>query len=317
MALVAALVLRGDPTDRAGQSWLFFGVGGVCLLLGVVNQNPVLGGAGIGLIAGSIFFVWWSSQRSEQRNLATKSLGDELGLSYSPRGDAELSALVGSLLFGRKRFGAPAVNIRRVLSGTRRNARVKLFEGYYEDGGVDWSARKSFVAAIADCPVAGDVTIKPATWPGKIRRRFEPDRVDLDEEFDARFMITSPDPAGARTLIDAALRHWLLSNGQAMSFLIRNGVVLGISGDMSSPRRVLDTVVALRAHLGRGATPQEIAPHLEALTATSSPDEDARSSGVGSKIAVGLLIALVAPIGLFVAFIALAYIACVTGNGCL
>jgi hypothetical protein len=323
--LAGAITVRSGVSEPARGSWMLFGLGGILLGGGLMQQDSGIAssvaGAGAGVIAGAAFLVWWATRLTKKRDEAAVALADDLGLAYSDDSDPGLADMVRSLQPGKAAPFSPSARIERVLTGERHGVQVKLFEYYFEiDVGIGNAppSQRNFVCASAEADTGAAVLwIRPKRDGSLISSLFRGPHVNFaDDGFNHHFVVQSDDADTARSLLGRRIRQWLVENGRKMSFLVGQGMVLGMADRDTRPAKdVLDTVVALRHHV----TPDAVTPSRHGRVVHM-----ARARGVGparasaeSQVSVGLLIAVIAPIALFVGFLLFAYFACATGNGCL
>lgn len=315
------LTTKMGASEPARGSWAFFGLGGVLLVLGLVQRSPAMLGAGAGVLTATSTLVWWSTRRSEHRDQQAKSFANELGLSYEQEPSSPRLRLLASTLTG----AGDSNKVRRVLSGLWRGVHVSVFDFYYEVTPVDGpTMQRNFTGAlIASSRENEPITITGETFLTKIGAKLgSPDLHFDDDAFDSLYHVRSKDSAAARDVLGPEVRSWLSENGRGMSFLIGRGAVVCMAKEGTASRaELLELVSRFREVVSETpATDRTIGPEIDPTPADGAAAEvegDQATAGPGQKIAIGLVIAIVAPIALFIGAYVLFYVACATGQGCL
>ena len=307
------LVLAGSRRADRGVGWIFAG-SGLLLLVGVGGGQPAVVGAGAGALAGSVGLVLWSGRKERRLDRRAMSVAQGLGLAFADQPSDELRNVVPGLLPAGDRH-----EIRRILSGSWRGHAVMLFEYSVDnDGSVFWN----FDCAFAPAPVDGEpVFIGKETFMSRMNARLGDRDIEFGEpDFDQRFLINSKDPDRARSLLGPSVRSWLLSHDEKVDFRVgRGGVMCVCDRGATSPERLLDLttdfLVALFPTLAETVAVRTAVPRIsrERDVFPAQP----RSSSPGRAIIKGLAIAVLVAIVGAVAFYALFWFACATGQGCL
>jgi hypothetical protein len=321
VALTGWVTAKMGGSEPARGSWVFFTIGGVLLLLALVQRSAGMFGGATGVLGGTSALVWWSTRRSEHRDQEARSDGSDLGLAYQQE---STSTSVRDLAIALTSAGDHN-KLRRVLSGNWRGNAVTLFDYYYEATSVDgptlqWNFNGALVRGTFNTE---PIVIRTETLLTRLSATMGNRDLELgDEAFDRLYNVRSNDPAAVHRILGSGVRSWLTENGRDFNFLIARKAVLCMAKEGTASRpELLELTLRFRDLVSKAAatspTVDTESDSPEAQEAAGEVEPDQASTGPGEKIAVGFVIAIVAALALGIGSYVLFYMLCATGQGCL